>query len=213
MDIILVETAGFSWDRVSGYLGCVTRRRRESIAAKKNEQDKLNSLFAELLVLSEISRRTGIPTGKISFSHGSFGKPYLKGRELEFSLTHTAGAVCAAFSMDGEIGVDIERADRRLCRERMAKRVLSEQEKPAAESDEEFLRVWVQKEAFLKRTGVGITRDLRGINTLSLPDTTAVSYGDYLIGISGKGAANAQINRLSAKELLSRFIQLADVVV
>ena len=138
MDIILVKTGEVGFSELKGFLGCVTRARAEGIAKKKNDSDKLNALLGELLVLSEITARTGIPERKISFDFGRCGKPYLKGAQLWFSLSHTNGAVCAAFSSEEEIGVDIERTDRNIS-EPLKKRVLCAEELSALSGAEDFL--------------------------------------------------------------------------
>ena len=220
MDIILLETGKLRFSDVSGYLGCVTRARRERVERKKNDSDKLNCLLSELLVLSEITARTGIPQRKIAFDHGSYGKPYLRGSDLQFSLSHTAprgdlsrsntlsqGAICAAFSTGEEIGIDIESKSRGVS-EGLKKRVLCDEEQLHVVSGEDVIRMWVKKEAFLKRLGVGITRDLRTVNTLTLPETEALDAGEYFVGASGKGAREAVIRRISAEELLARFVKL-----
>lgn len=207
MDIIIVKiNDSVTWAELSGFTGCLDGARRAAINRKANDGDKINSLISRLLLLSEIKRRTGIPERKIKLSLGSFGKPYLKNQKssaLQFSLSHTRGAVCAAFGEDGELGVDIERRDRRV-NERMYKRVLCEEERLKAASDEDFIRFWVKKEAFLKRLGVGITRDLRGVNSLDLPDTNALEFGGFFIGASGKGDIN--VAELSLDELMDRFL-------
>lgn len=206
MDIIVVKIdENVTWAELSGFTGCLDSTRRAAINRKANDGDKINSLVSRLLLLSEIKRRTGIPERKVRLSLGSFGKPYLKNSELQFSLSHTRGAVVAAFGEEGELGVDIERRDRRV-NERMYARALCEEERKKASSDEDFIRFWVKKEAFLKRLGVGITRDLRGVNSLELPDTNALEFGGFFIGASGKGDLN--VAELSLNELLDRFILL-----
>lgn len=207
MDIILIKTEGIVWDEISGCLGWLTYSRRKGILAKKVERDRINSLLSQLLVLSEIERRTGKSGHKIKFVFGSYGKPYLKNSDLQFSLTHTDGAVAAAFAQGEEIGIDIERKDRRVS-ETLCKRVLSDEESFHMTCNSDFLRFWVQKEAFLKRLGVGISRDLRGVNSLELPDTTAIDYKDFFLGISGKGAHDAAIKQMELSELLDRFNKL-----
>ncbi len=206
MDIILIETNGVSFPELSGFLGCVTKARAARIAKKQGDSDKVNALLGELLVLSEITARTGLPRRKISFSFGSRGKPYLKDDKLWFSLSHTNGALCAAFSSDGEIGVDIEPKNRAVS-EGLKKRVLSEKERALVVSGADFLRMWVKKEAFLKRLGIGITRDLRTVDTTLLPDTAAFEAGGYLVGASGANAESASIKRMTVDELLSRYIK------
>lgn len=186
-------------------MGCLSGARRRGIMKKKSDGDRINALLSQLLILSELSRRTKLPLKKLKFELGAHGKPYLKEGEVQFSLSHTRGAICAAFSDKEEIGVDIERKDRRV-NEGMYKRVLSDEEMFHLTSNGDFLRFWVQKEAFLKRLGIGITRDLRGVNSLELPDTTAAEFGDYFVGASGKGALDAAVREISLKELLSRYV-------
>ena len=208
MDIILLRTPEtLTWEEISGYMGCIDKARRAAVNKKANDADKINALLSRLLVMSEITSRTGLPERKIRFTRGSFGKPYLKGSDLHFSLSHTRGAICAAFCSDEEIGIDVERRDRRIS-ESMYKRVLSEEERFHATSDTDFIRFWVQKEAFLKRLGIGISRDLRGVNSLELPDTAVIDCGDLFVGASGKGALEASVSEITLDELLGRFTKL-----
>ena len=207
MDIYLIKTNDITFSQLTPYLDCVTLIRRAVIERRADDAAKVNSLVSELLVLSEISRRTGIEQGRIRFRKGPHGKPYIKNKDgawLEFSLSHTNGAVIAAFSEDVEIGIDIERADRRIS-DALYSRVLCDEERFHATSGADFLRAWVQKEAFLKRLGVGITRDLRGVNSLEIPDTVAENFCGFIVGISGKGAADAQMIDLPLEELLRKY--------
>ena len=223
MDIyVLTYSQNLTWKELEGYLGCLTPARRRGILKKKQEPERINALLSRLLVLSELTRRTGIPQNKISFEFGKHGKPYIKNSSLQFSLSHTKRAICAAFSAIsgnggkpdassageiGEIGIDIERRDRRVD-PAIYDRTLAENEKPLVHSSEDFIRCWVQKEAFVKRTGFGIVSDLRGINTNILPDTAAFDYGDLIIGASGRGALDPSINAISLNELLGRYVKI-----
>ncbi|MCH5205255.1 MAG: 4'-phosphopantetheinyl transferase superfamily protein [Oscillospiraceae bacterium] len=205
MDIILLKTNNENWNELSGYLGCLDSARRKSVLKKAGDGDKINALLSRLLLLSELEKRTGIPMKKLSFVKGSYGKPYLKNSGLFFSMSHTNGAIAAAFSEDGEIGVDVEKKSR-VINERMFERALSEDERKTAKTSEAFLDLWVRKEAFLKRLGIGITRDLRTVSAESLPDTVSIDCGEFFVGASGKGTAELSEIRLS--ELLDRFVKL-----
>lgn len=207
MDIYLIKTNDIAFSQLTPYLDCVSFFRRAVIERRRDDAAKVNSLISELLILCEISRRTGIDREKLRFRSGPHGKPYIRNKNgawLEFSVSHTDGAVTAAFSGEGEIGIDIERPDRRVS-DAMYNRVLCDEERVHVTSGADFIRAWVQKEAFLKRLGVGITRDLRGVNSLELPDTVAETFRGYFIGISGKGAADAQMIQLTCEELLGHF--------
>ncbi|MDE6727627.1 MAG: 4'-phosphopantetheinyl transferase superfamily protein [Oscillospiraceae bacterium] len=205
MDIILLRIKeDLTWAEISGFMGCLDTARRAAVNKKANDTDKINALLSRLLIISEIKRRMGFSERKIRFEFGSFGKPYLKNSTLQFSLSHTRGAVCAAFCEGEEIGVDVERRSRRVS-EAMYRRVLSVEERSRAANDEDFMRFWVKKEAFLKRIGVGITRDLRGVNSLELPDTAVIDCGDLFVGASGKGALDAGVDEITFDKLLNRF--------
>lgn len=203
-DIIIVEIGGAGFGEVQGYTRYLSDHRRRSIEKKRRDADKLLSLTAGLLTGSELSRRTGIPREKLRYRHGSFGKPYLIGSKVQFSVSHTAGAVCVAFSEEEEVGVDIERKDRRVT-QRLYDRVLSDREKPLVNSAEDFVRLWVQKEAFLKRLGTGIASSMQGADTTLLTDTAVFECGEYLVGASGRGVGSAEIRRITLSELLTEF--------
>lgn len=206
MDILLLQTTNeLTWAELEGYMGCLSGARRKGVLKKKNSADRINALLSQLLILSELTGRTGLPLRKIRFEFGTHGKPYLKDGGIWFSLSHTNGAICAAFSDKDEIGIDVERKDRRI-NEAMYKRVLSDEEAFHLTSNSDFLRFWVQKEAFLKRLGIGITRDLRGVNSLELPDTTVIDHGGFFVGASGKGAQDAKVREISLNELLDRYV-------
>lgn len=210
MDIILLKyPESTSWLEVEGFAGCLTPARRNGVLKKKTEIDRINALLSRLLMLSEIESRTEIKQSKIDFTRGPHGKPYIKDSTLQFSLSHTGNAICLAFSENGEIGVDIERQSRTIKPE-LYKRVLCDDELAAVENGGNFIRFWVQKEAFLKRLGLGISRDLRGVNTLTLPNTTAVESGEFLIGISGKDIdenSQVQVREIDLSALLDRYIK------
>ena len=203
-ELVVVLTDGAAFSQAEGYLPYVSALRQSRIKKKRTDEDKLLSLAAGLLTGLEISRRTGIPRDRIRYTHGSFGKPYIIGSELQFSISHTKGAICAAFSDMGEVGADIERKDRRVS-ERMLDRTLSEGEKPLVRNNEDFLRIWVKKEAFLKRVGTGIASDIRGADTSVLVDTEVYDCQEYFIGISGKGADTAVIRLMRIEELLAEY--------
>ncbi len=201
MEVLIVTTDDIDFAGAQEYLSQVSSLRRSRIMKKRSEEDKLLALTAGLLVSSELSRRSGIPRERLRYAHGAFGKPYLIGSELQFSLSHTRGAVCAAFSDAGEVGADIERRDRRVS-ERLYSRVLSDRERLLVNSGEDFIRLWVQKEAFLKRLGTGIADDLRGADTTLLRDTVVRESGGYFVGISGVGSEQAEIHTMTFGELV-----------
>lgn len=205
MDIIVVYTSGIEFPTIEKYLSCVSRVRKNTVMKKASDEDKVQSLVAALLLRSELAKRLGIPQGKVVFEKGSHGKPYIKGGGAQFSVSHTKGAVCVAISdNEKEIGVDIERRDRRIS-EKLKERTLSKNELAQLDSNEDFLRMWVQKEAFLKRTGIGLTTMISGVDTTLIKDIAAFGCGEYFVGAAGIDADGSAVRVLPLEELLAEF--------
>jgi 4'-phosphopantetheinyl transferase len=83
---------------------------------------------------------------------------------LSFNLSHSGALALYAFARTGAVGVDIERARRRIDAAAIAERLLGPAEAGrlrAVDSTHrqcEFLRAWVRHEAALKCLGVGLAR-------------------------------------------------------
>ncbi len=119
----------------------------------------------------------------------AMGKPYLPGRPVHFSLSRSDNYTVAAVSRGHPVGVDIEtRMDLSIARE-VAGRVLGREESEAwrrlgdTAALEAFRAIWCLKEAILKVSGEGLSRDpgeiqlardAAGWRLLRLPE----GYGD-----------------------------------
>lgn len=86
------------------------------------------------------------------------GKPYFLNSDLHFSITHTKRHAFCVLS-DRPVGIDAEEADR-IVSPRLAEKILSGTEKARYEASPDknaaLLRLWVLKEAWVKRTGEGL---------------------------------------------------------
>ncbi len=89
------------------------------------------------------------------------GKPYIVGSELHFNFSHCLKRVICAVS-DAETGCDVQ--DIRPFNEKVTKRFFSAEENSAlsvsTEKDEQFIKLWVLKEAILKHSGDGVSGGL-----------------------------------------------------
>ena len=98
------------------------------------------------------------------------GKPYLSDHPgIFFNITHANGLVACAFH-DEPVGIDTEKKG--YFPEILIKRALTDSEKAllAAHSDTEelrqewFWRLWTLKEAYVKRSGIGVDTDLKAFS-------------------------------------------------
>ena len=88
------------------------------------------------------------------------GRPCLKDRHMDLSITHTDGYALCALG-EGWIGLDAERIDRAnaLMAERLMQRWFCDSERQAyaqAPSELRFLELWTRKEAAVKASGIGL---------------------------------------------------------
>ena len=120
---------------------------------------------------------TGDHPADIGLAQGVCVKPALGGGSpLRFSLSHARERAVLAVAWEREDGIDLEPIDPGLdvspllavvCSETEAARIDAH---PPAARLEAFLAGWTLKEAFLKGTGAGLSRDPRMIEMELLPD-------------------------------------------
>jgi len=105
---------------------------------------------------------TRTPPGEIALRIGSEGKPRLETGEVRFNLAHAGGAWVAAFALGRELGVDVERVDRDVDRDRVAARIFAPGEietirRLAGRAKTlAFFRCWTAREALVKLRGEGL---------------------------------------------------------
>ncbi|MDR0197216.1 MAG: 4'-phosphopantetheinyl transferase superfamily protein [Oscillospiraceae bacterium] len=113
------------------------------------------------------------------------GKPRFKDSDIFFSVSHCKFGVGCVVSKR-ETGVDVECF--RKVSPALVKRVCHrENEIPAVKSDADFLRMWVQKEAFAKFTGGGFAEGFSGIDTTKFPASRVFEYGGLFIACYYEG--------------------------
>lgn len=105
----------------------------------------------------------------LEFTKDRQGKPRLLAphdNTILFNWSHCRGLAVIAVARGVDPGVDIERGDRRVSSDAIARRWFTQSEQaqlrtvePAARR-EAFLRLWTAKEAVLKATGKGISHGL-----------------------------------------------------
>lgn len=121
---------------------------------------------AHELLESMLYKEFGIRLCDLKYEKHSQGKPYFKGSEITFNLSHCKGMVACALGRNVEMGIDCENI--RDYKENVAKRVCSEDElKMINQSDDKnqaFFACWTCKESIIKLTGTGIACDLSKVN-------------------------------------------------
>lgn len=127
-------------------------------------------LVSHLLLRTTLSRYSALLPNTWRFISNDHGKPRIDPgagpAELCFSLSHTKGLCAVAVTKKGEIGVDVEQADRPVRAGELGRRFFSPEENaalkklPASRLREQFLLYWTLKEAYIKALGKGLSHPL-----------------------------------------------------
>ena len=126
------------------------------------EKDRTAFILARGFLRTMLGRYLG---GEVRFVYGSHGKPALDRAGPSFNLSHTDGLAMLGLTLEGEIGVDVERIRPMEDREAIAERYFSPSEYGQVLSDEVFFQCWTRKEAYIKAVGGGLSIPLKSINT------------------------------------------------
>lgn len=165
------------------------------------------SILAWSIVLKRLADKLISPD--ISFH--SYGKPYIKGEEYFFNISHSDGFVAVVFATQ-DIAVDVQYIDNKD-HSNIYRRVLTEAEKSLVKNQHDFFKLWTLKEAYFKLLGIGISGGLNCIDfstclnleSFKLTDTYFHSniLNDYYISICSN--SDFDVNYLNIKDELLTF--------
>lgn len=150
--------------------------------AERSRLEKLQRSYAlsrgALRVL--LGHYLGCLPNEIELASGPKGKPGLQSpSRLKFNTSHSGQMALYAFTLDCEIGVDVEKIRELDDSESIAARFFSAAELfdlrslPLADRELAFFRCWTRKEAFVKAIGDGLAIPLNGFQVTLLPGMPA----------------------------------------
>lgn len=95
----------------------------------------------------------------LEFQYASHGKPFLKDSAIQFNLAHSEHLALYAVTRDRAVGIDIERRRTIDQLEKLVERFFRPSEARTIQAEPElFFQYWTCKEAFLKATGIGLSK-------------------------------------------------------
>ena len=179
-------------DETQSLMAALPERRRERLMRLREETWRREPLCAYQLLLFALRDRFGwqmLPAMEYTAS----GKPYFTDwPKVHFSISHTDGAVMIGLA-DREIGVDIEK----ICpvKESMLRKF-------NCDSETDFFKTWVRREARAKRLGTPVEL---GAEPPLLPGEQIVypkSFAGYDTCAVWMGEEKAAVHSLTMEELL-----------
>src|SRR5262249_36195276 len=127
---------------------------------------------------------------------GEHGKPWVEGGP-RFNLSHTGGLALIAVSSTREVGIDVERADRRA---HAVRRSLTAREHALLGDDphaKALLQVWCRKEALAKAIGGGLNWRPEDFDTTAPGDYALKDLDagpDHVAALAVQGTATYSIS-------------------
>lgn len=135
---------------------------------------------------SLLGKYLNLPPSLLKFHYSSYGKPSLAEQDnkivrkpIQFNLSHSNEFSLFGFTLDREIGIDVEFIRPKVVEEEIAERFFSPLETQALRSlpheqqVEAFFRCWTRKEAFIKARGDGLSLPLDQFDVTLGPDEPA----------------------------------------
>jgi 4'-phosphopantetheinyl transferase len=154
-------------DVVEALAQLLTIPERARVDRYRFNDDRRRSIVARAATRRFLGRSLDADPATLVIHEEEFGKPVLRGREIEFNASHSGDLVALAFSKETAVGVDVERRRQLTDTLALARRYFSAEEvaivERAVDADDTFFAIWTAKEAIVKASGKGIgTGDLNG---------------------------------------------------
>lgn len=137
----------------------LTEKNCQRVDLFHKKEDKLRTIYGELLARYIVYRLTSIRPENIIIKRDEKNKPYFPDIPLYFNISHSGRYVICAVS-DEPIGVDIEEiTDINI---NMIKNIFTEEEyhflmnKSESERKQDFFSLWTIKESYVKMLGMGM---------------------------------------------------------
>jgi 4'-phosphopantetheinyl transferase len=165
----------------------LSRDERERAARFVFERDRDQYIVVRGWLRRLLGEYLGGPPRDLAFVAGVHGKPRLADHaDLHFNVSHSGNVGLLAFSRGREVGVDVERADRRVEIDELARTAFATTERQSLECLDakarldRFFEIWTAKEAYIKAVGGGLSIPLKdfAVDVGVAPDRWAVTTAD-----------------------------------
>lgn len=155
-------------------------RARSDRFAHAVDRSRFTIAHASLRVI--LARCTAVRPLDIRYELGPHGKPRLGSsvEAVEFNMAHSHDVGLVAVSRDSPIGVDVERIREIPDAMALAESNFTKRERsilraaPGSQRSQLFLRYWTRKEAIIKASGEGLSRELTAFDVDTAPRSITV---------------------------------------
>lgn len=147
------------------------------------EKDRRRFIIGRAWLRMLLGKYLHMKPEEVRLFYGKYGKPQVAemdpGDVLHFNLSHSQDLALYAFTLNREIGVDVEHIHQLPEEDQIVAYFFSHKERamfcklPADQQHMMFFKSWTQKEAYLKAIGEGLSRSLDSITVSLVPNEPA----------------------------------------
>lgn len=143
-------------------LNALSEKEQKNISFFKFKRVQENYIISQGGLKLLLSNYLNIPTSEVKLGKHKKGKPYsVDNPQLHFNMSNSGKKVVYAFSMDEELGIDLEQLRalhdlNELIQKNYTKKEQEYINKRADQVSFRFFKFWTIKEAYLKAIGVGM---------------------------------------------------------
>ncbi len=122
-----------------------------------------------------LGKTLGIAPQAVTIATGQRGRPFLRGYDLDFNVSHTQAIALIGLASHGRIGVDIESGERQVNVEGIGRKFMTVRERGELATlvgdgrRRALLRLWTCKEALSKATGEALSAPFRELEVAVAP--------------------------------------------
>jgi len=158
-------------------LQIISKENRERCQRFRRKEDALRTLYGELILRHVLTQHFAFKNDEIEILKGESGKPYIKGGQVHYNISHSGDFAVCAFS-EQEVGIDIEQikevnlrvAKKYFCRCECDDLFAQDIGKQAGY----FYSLWALKESYMKWTGKGMAMPLNSFCFKIIDDNATV---------------------------------------
>jgi 4'-phosphopantetheinyl transferase len=168
---------------------------RERAARFRFAEDRRHYIACRGMLREILARSLDVFPSRVQFAYNRYGKPAVRGSDVRFNVSHSAGWAMFAVARGREVGIDVERVEERFVREQIPERFFSPLEVetlrglPVGQQTEAFFRCWTRKEAYIKARGLGLALALDSFDVSLRADEPAALL---------RGAGNWSVKEVAA---------------
>jgi len=189
----------------------------------KRESDYACYVSVHALLRIELSKQLKMKARSIKIGESKYGKPFIPGADLSFSLSRTKNLFAFVVGKSNEyLGIDIEQIKPDIDFATIAHNYFSLREQQIvlsysniADQKCAFFQIWTRKEALLKALGIGLNAELSKVQVLdggNMLEIEGVEINNHSFKIANTQKKEALISIASSKDFVPEFKNLSFVL-